>query len=78
MIKYNTKLFVTDIEYNNNQITVEYNFVKAERSYFDGTGTFDGVDINKILIDNVDVTNIIHHEYADEIESMVLKKHKNL
>ena len=45
MIKYNIKLHITDISFNNEDITVEYNFAKAELGYLDGTGTFDGVEI---------------------------------
>ena len=74
---YNIKLHITDINYNNEDITVEYNFSKAELGHFDGTGTFDGVEIVKVLIDTVDITNLLHYDYIKEIESVVLKKHLN-
>ena len=75
MIKYNIKLHVTDINFNNEDITVEYNFSKAELGYFDGTGTFDGVEIVRILLDTVDITKLIHYDYLDEIERIVLDRH---
>ena len=78
MIQYTLKKHITDIEYNNEQLTVEYNFVKAERGYFDGTGTFDGVDLITISKDNVDITNLLHYDYTKDIERLVLQNHLNL
>ncbi len=75
MIKYTHKLHITDINYNHKDITVEYNFTKAELGYFDGTGTFDGVEIVAIRMDTVDITNLVHYDYIKEIESIVLDKH---
>tara|TARA_R100001163_G_C5032278_1_gene172161 strand:+ start:272 stop:505 length:234 start_codon:yes stop_codon:yes gene_type:complete len=74
---YNIKLHVTDIKYNNEDITVEYNFSKAELGHFDGTGTFDGVEVVKVMLDTVDITKLLHHDYIKEIESVVLEKHLN-
>jgi hypothetical protein len=75
MIKYNIKLHITELNFNNEDITVEYNFSKAELGYLDGTGTFDGVEIVRILLDTVDITRLIHYDYKDEIERIVLEKH---
>ena len=72
---YNIKLHVTDINFNNKDITVEYNFSKAELGHFDGTGTFDGVEVVKVMLDTLDVTKLLHHDYIKEIESIILKKH---
>ena len=72
---YNIKLHVTDINFNNEDITVEYNFSKAELGYLNGTGTFDGVEVVKVMLDILDVTRLLHHEYIKEIESIILKKH---
>ena len=72
---YNIKLHVTDINFNNEDITVEYNFSKAELGHFDGTGTFDGVEVVKVMLDTLDVTRLLHHEYIKEIESIILEKH---
>ena len=74
---YNIKLYITDINYNNEDITVEYNFSKAALGHFDGTGTFDGVEIVKVLLDTVDITKLLHYDYIKEIESVVLEKHLN-
>ena len=72
---YNIKLHVTNINFNNKDITVEYNFSKAELGHFDGTGTFDGVEVVKVMLDTLDVTRLLHHEYIKEIESIILEKH---
>ena len=72
---YNIKLHVTDINFNNEDITVEYNFSKAELGHFDGTGTFDGVEVVKVMLDTLDVTKLLHHDYIKEIESTILEKH---
>ena len=72
---YNIKLHVTDINFNNKDITVEYNFSKAELGHFDGTGTFDGVEVVKVMLDTLDVTKLLHHDYIKEIESTILEKH---
>ena len=75
MIKYKHKLHITDIRFNNEDITVEYNYSKAELGHLDGTGTFDGVEIVKVLLDTVDVTKLIHSDYIEDIELDVLDKH---
>tara|TARA_R110002020_G_scaffold29032_3_gene91885 strand:+ start:193 stop:426 length:234 start_codon:yes stop_codon:yes gene_type:complete len=77
MIKYTHKLYITEIRFNNKDITVEYNFSKAELGHFDGTGTFDGVEIVKILIDTTDITNLVHYDYLTKIERIVFDKHIN-
>ena len=76
MMKYNIKLHITDIHFNNKDITVEYNFSKAELDYLNGTGTFDGVEIVRVLLDSVDITKLLHEDYIDEIEDIVLDKHE--
>ena len=78
MIKYNIKLHVTDLEYKNQDITVEYNFSKAELGYFDGTGTFDGVEIVSVLLDNINVTSLLHYDYIEDLEKIILEKHLDL
>ncbi len=74
-MSYTIKKHITDIDFNNEEITVEYNFSKAELGHFDGTGTFDGVEIVKVLLDTVDVTKLIHSDYIEDIELDVLDKH---
>ena len=78
MIKYNIKLHVIDLEYKNQDITVEYNFSKAELGYFDGTGTFDGVEIVSVLLDNINVTSLLHYDYIEDLEKIILEKHLDL
>jgi len=75
MIKYNIKLHATDITFKGEDITVEYNFSKAELGYFDGTGTFDGVEIVSVLLDNVNVTRLLHFDYIEQLEHIILDKH---
>ena len=43
-MSYTIKKHITDIDFNNEEITVEYNFSKAELGHFDGTGLQIGVD----------------------------------
>ena len=74
-MSYTIKKHITDINFNNEEITVEYNFSKAELGYFDGTGAFEGVEIVKVLLDTVDVTKLIHSDYIEDIELVVLDKH---
>jgi hypothetical protein len=71
---YKIKLHITDIEYNNDDLTIEYNYSKAELGYFDGTGTFEGVEIVRVLLDTVDITRQVKHNF-DDYEKIVLKQH---
>ncbi len=71
---YKIKLHVTDIHYNNDDLTIEYNYSKAELGYFDGTGTFEGVEIVRVLLDTVDITNQVKHNF-DDYEEIVLQQH---
>ena len=71
---YKIKLHITDIEYNNDDLTIEYNYSKAELGYFDGTGTFEGVEIVRVLLDTVDITNQVKHNF-DDYEEIVLQQH---
>lgn len=71
---YKIKLHITDIQYNNDDLTIEYNYSKAELGYFDGTGTFEGVEIVRVLLDTVDITRQVKHNF-DDYEKIVLKQH---
>ena len=71
---YKIKLHITDIYYNNNDLTIEYNYSKAELGYFDGTGIFEGVEIVRVLLDTVDITRQVKHNF-DDYEKIVLKQH---
>lgn len=71
---YKIKLHITDIEYNNDDLTIEYNYSKAELGYFNGTGTFEGVEIVRVLLDTVDITRQVKHNF-DDYEKIVLKQH---
>ena len=77
MIKYSTKLYIIEFNYKGKDITVEYNFTKAELGYLNGTGTFDGVEIVKVLVDNTDVTRLLHYDFIREIENITKEKHLN-
>jgi hypothetical protein len=71
---YKIKLHITDIQYNNDDLTIEYNYSKAELGYFNGTGTFEGVEIVRVLLDTVDITRQVKHNF-DDYEKIVLKQH---
>jgi hypothetical protein len=57
MVRYNQESNIYDTIYENRDITIEYDFTTSELDHFSGTGTFDGVTINRILEDNIDITN---------------------
>jgi hypothetical protein len=71
---YKIKLHITDIHYNNDDLTIEYRYSKAELGYFDGTGIFEGVEIVRVLLDTVDITNQVKHNF-DDYEEIVLQQH---
>ena len=71
---YEIKSHTTDIHYNNDDLTIKYNYSKAELGYFDGTGTFEGVEILRVLLDTVDITNQVKHNF-DDYEEIVLQQH---
>ena len=71
---YEIKSHTTDIHYNNDDLTIKYNYSKAELGYFDGTGTFEGVEILRVLLDTVDITRQVKHNF-DDYEKIVLQKH---
>ena len=76
-MNYKTIMDITQVELNGKELIVEYNFIKSELDYFNGTGTFDGIEIKKIFIENVDITNLMYHHFS-EIENMILPKHTNI
>ena len=49
MVRYNQESNIYDTIYENRDITVEYDFTSSELDHFVGTGTFDGVTINRIF-----------------------------
>ena len=72
---YEIKSHITDINYNNDDLTIKYHYSKAELGYFDGTGTFEGVEILKVYKDTVNITRQVEHNF-DDYEKLVLKQHK--
>tara|TARA_Y100000114_G_scaffold69848_1_gene63960 strand:- start:1282 stop:1515 length:234 start_codon:yes stop_codon:yes gene_type:complete len=71
---YKIKPHTTNINYNNDDLTIKYNYSKAELGYFDGTGTFEGVEILKVYKDTVNITRQVEHNF-DDYEKLVLKQH---
>ena len=57
MVRYNQESNIYDTIYEHRYITIEYDFTTSELDHFSGTGTFDGVTINRIMEDNIDITN---------------------
>ena len=57
MVRYNKESNIYDTIYEHRYITIEYDFTTSELDHFSGTGTFDGVTINRIMEDNIDITN---------------------
>ena len=49
MVRYNQESNIYDTIYEHRYITIEYDFTTSELDHFSGTGTFDGVTINRIL-----------------------------
>jgi len=71
---YKIKPHITNINYNNDDLTIKYNHSKAELGYFDGTGTFEGIEILKVYKDTVNITRQVEHNF-DDYEKLVLKQH---
>mgnify|MGYP003123074728 CR=1 FL=1 len=74
-MNYKTTIDICHIDYNGIELTIGYEFAKAELGYYDGTGTFDGVEIRKVFTDNVDVTPLLNYELVKDLEKIVLDNH---
>ena len=69
--KQESKIF--DTIYENRDITIEYDFTTSELDHFSGTGTFDGVTINRIFEDNIDITDNFTKEDLEFLRNQILE-----
>ena len=77
MTRYNSEANIYDTIYEHRYITIEYDFTSSELDYFEGTGTFDGVTINRILEDNLDITNNFTQEDLEFLRDQIFEYHIN-
>tara|TARA_R100000734_G_C3295563_1_gene86794 strand:+ start:767 stop:1003 length:237 start_codon:yes stop_codon:yes gene_type:complete len=77
MIKSNTTKHIADLKFFNSHITIEYTFIEAELDYFNGTGTYEHTTINKVYKDNIDITDLLHDDYIEDLENQTLEIHLN-
>nr|BAR34802.1 hypothetical protein [uncultured Mediterranean phage uvMED] len=77
MVRYNQESNIYDTIYENRDITVEYDFTSSELDHFVGTGTFDGVTINRIFEDNIDITNNFTQEDLEFLKDEIFNYHIN-
>jgi len=73
MVRYNQESNIYDTIYEHRYITIEYDFTTSELDHFSGTGTFDGVTINRILEDNIDITNNFTKEDLKFLRNRIFK-----
>ena len=73
--KQESKIF--DTIYENRDITIEYDITTSELDHFSGTGTFDGVTINRIFEDNIDITNNFTQEDFEFLRDQIFDYHIN-
>tara|TARA_Y100000361_G_C11089382_1_gene305592 strand:+ start:381 stop:614 length:234 start_codon:yes stop_codon:yes gene_type:complete len=76
MIKYKNSIHIADINFKNCDITIEYTYTESELDYFNGTGTYEHTSIEKIYIDNVDITGLMSPHLRD-LENITLELHTN-
>ena len=77
MNKIESTRHIADIKYFNSDITIEYTFVETELDYFNGTGTYEHTTINKVYKDNIDITDLLHDDYIEDLENQTLEIHLN-
>tara|TARA_R100000655_G_scaffold84807_2_gene124464 strand:- start:34 stop:276 length:243 start_codon:yes stop_codon:yes gene_type:complete len=77
MIKYKNSIHIADINFKNSDITIEYTYTESELDYFNGTGTYEHTTIKKVYKDNIDITNLLHEDYIEDLENETLEIHLN-
>ena len=77
MVRYNQESNIIDTIYENRDITIEYDFTTSELDHFSGTGTRDGVTINRIFEDNIDITDNFTKEDLEFLRNQIFEHHIN-
>ncbi len=73
MVKFKQESKIFDTIYENRDITIEYDITTSELDHFSGTGTFDGVTINRIFEDNIDITDNFTKEDLEFLRNEILE-----
>jgi len=77
MVKFKRESNIYDTIYEHRYITIEYDFTTSELDHFSGTGPFDGVTINRIFEDNIDITNNFTQEDLEFLRDQIFDYHIN-
>jgi len=77
MVKFKSESNIYDTIYEHRYITIEYDFTTSELDHFSGTGPFDGVTINRIFEDNIDITNNFTQEDFEFLRDQIFDYHIN-
>ena len=73
ILRFKRESNIYDTIYENRDITIEYDFTTSELDHFSGTGPFDGVTINRIFEDNIDITNNFTQEDLEFLRNEILE-----
>tara|TARA_Y100000004_G_scaffold102747_1_gene115312 strand:- start:1190 stop:1426 length:237 start_codon:yes stop_codon:yes gene_type:complete len=73
ILRFKRESNIYDTIYENRDITIEYDFTTSELDHFSGTGPFDGVTINRIFEDNIDITNNFTKEDLEFLRNEILE-----